>query len=384
MKRIINFFKIRILQFYIIKAYIKIFALVSLVFLTFFIVADLLDISKSLVTQKVQTTHIISYYLHIMPFYFFKHIIPLAGLVAVFISFGLLMKNNEITAMQACGLSISYIAFPIFVFSILLSAVTVYLNTEYLPKAKTESRAIKSYKIKKKAALDNIANDLFLNLKKDYTITADTFYFIKGGYNSRMERVVITKQFNNKIIHRLDGEFSEYKKNEWILSNGKSREWDSVTQLEKNYKIFDSINLTKSFNFNETPAEIFDFHMIQIIKTEEFTLNNLKNYQKILLKNGVQTNQIEVDILQMFFIPIGNIILLIFAMPIALYASKNNIALGFGISLLIAFGFWVCSYIFIALGRQGIIEPIYAVNIANVVFLCAAIFVNKYLKNKMT
>ena len=40
---------------------------------------------------------------------------PVSVLVAVLVTFGILTKNNEVTAMKACGVSLYRLAIPVFV-----------------------------------------------------------------------------------------------------------------------------------------------------------------------------------------------------------------------------------------------------------------------------
>ncbi len=76
--------------------------------------------------------------------------IPFAMLVSVMLIFGRLSADNEITAMRACGVSITQIIAPILLVAYLLSGLCLYLQLDIGPSLLGASRAIL-----KNVALDN-------------------------------------------------------------------------------------------------------------------------------------------------------------------------------------------------------------------------------------
>ena len=60
---------------------------------------------------------------------------PMSVLVAVLVTFGLLAKNNEVTAMQACGVSLYRLTTPILTTSVLLSGALFAFDHYYIPGA---------------------------------------------------------------------------------------------------------------------------------------------------------------------------------------------------------------------------------------------------------
>jgi len=367
----------KIIDRYIFSIYLPIFVLVSLVFLIFFVVGDMFDISKTAIANSIDLKIMLSYFENIIPFYFVKYILPISNLLTVFISVGLLMKHNELIALRACGIAPSFIFRTIIIFSIILVALSIYLSIDYVPKHKHRARNIKNYDIKLKKQNPKIIYDVFLNFTNNYSLSADLF-----DYNTnKFENITITKISAAKILERIDAKLCVYQNNSWIMFDVIKRKWiDDVEQPSEKFKIF---NLTQECGFTDTPHDIFILNDFQIKDKDEMTYKELQSYRAIMKKRGFSENWILTDLYYMFSFPFSNLILVLFALPIAIHSSKNNIAFGFGLSLMIFFCFWIATYICVTLGHREILSPFVATNITNFLFLILSIALDKYLKNRI-
>jgi lipopolysaccharide export system permease protein len=65
--------------------------------------------------------------------------LPVAFLIAVLMAFGRLSSDSELIALKASGLSLLRLAAPVLVFSIAVSALSLSLNTKWVPWAERES-----------------------------------------------------------------------------------------------------------------------------------------------------------------------------------------------------------------------------------------------------
>jgi len=373
--------KFKLIERYILKIYIPIFILISLMFLVFFVVGDLVDISKTVISNSIDLSITAEYFINIIPFYYVKYIMPVSNLLAVFIAIGLLMKNNELIAMRACGLSSSYIFFPLILFSILLTAFSIYLSLDIIPKHKQKARYIKTYKIKQKKTNNEIIFDIFLNIKNNMTLSAESFKF-NDEKNVIINKITLTEIENAAIKMRIDALECRFINNSWVLFNGVKRILNDAGE-EISCVQFLEFNMSKELNFNETPDDIYALYKIQNTDKDEFTYSELQKFSKLFKKTGFQTEWIETDLFYMISFPFSNLILILFGLPIAIHSSKTNISYGFGLSLMICFCFWISSYIFTALGHRAIINPFLATNITNIIFFLMSFVLHNYLKNRI-
>ena len=100
-----------LLDRYIARTYVGKYALVLTAFWALFVLVSFMDLFDDVQQNKVKGIVVFHYYAFFTPS--IAHLLtPVAVLVAVLITFGVMARYNEITAMKAAGLSIYRIVFP--------------------------------------------------------------------------------------------------------------------------------------------------------------------------------------------------------------------------------------------------------------------------------
>ena len=74
----------------------------------------------------------------------FYNITPLGVLVAVLVTFGVLTRTNEFTAMKATGISLYRLMTPILVVSAIIAVALFLFDESYLPGANRRQEALRS------------------------------------------------------------------------------------------------------------------------------------------------------------------------------------------------------------------------------------------------
>lgn len=75
--------------------------------------------------------------------------LPMGVLTGVLLVLGRMSAQGEVTAMQAAGLSVGYIARPIIVFGVLAALFSVVVNFEFMPRAHTAYKQILAEAVQK-------------------------------------------------------------------------------------------------------------------------------------------------------------------------------------------------------------------------------------------
>ena len=122
------------------------FLMLLLVFTFFELLKDLGRVPITVIGQTCST---------VTP-YFLYNSTPMSMLLAVLITFGLLEKTNEITAMKATGVSIYRIIIPVLVVAAMVSAGLFFFDQLYLPQLNKKQDALRN-EIKGKPAADVFA-----------------------------------------------------------------------------------------------------------------------------------------------------------------------------------------------------------------------------------
>src|SRR6185436_19891681 len=94
-----------ILDRYIARAYIGYFVMVLVAFWSIFVLVNFMDLFDDVQRNRIKGIVVVHYYafstaniLHLMA--------PVAVLIAALITFGVMSRRNEITAMKAAGISV--------------------------------------------------------------------------------------------------------------------------------------------------------------------------------------------------------------------------------------------------------------------------------------
>src|SRR5258708_28629251 len=93
---------------------------------TFFELLD--DIAR----HRIAFLVVVKYFWYLTPYLLYQ-LAPLAALVAVLVTLGVMSKNNEIVACKASGISLYRLAMPLLLARLTLAATMIILDDVYLP-----------------------------------------------------------------------------------------------------------------------------------------------------------------------------------------------------------------------------------------------------------
>ncbi|MBW2561465.1 MAG: LptF/LptG family permease, partial [Deltaproteobacteria bacterium] len=94
-----------ILDRYILKEFIKMFALILVSLAGLYLIVDFFERIRMFLSNHASLGQMASYFLLTLPM-ILSQMIPIGVLLSALLSFGILSKNCEITAMKANGLSL--------------------------------------------------------------------------------------------------------------------------------------------------------------------------------------------------------------------------------------------------------------------------------------
>ena len=133
----------RILDEYVIREFLNMFFLVLAGFVMLMLVFTFFELVGDILRNHIPLTTVGAYLVNLTPSMLYS-IAPLAVLIAVLVTFGVLNRNSEIVAMKATGISLYRLVVPIVSISAIL-AVSLFLFDEfYLPQANRRQEALRS------------------------------------------------------------------------------------------------------------------------------------------------------------------------------------------------------------------------------------------------
>lgn len=131
----------KILDRYVIREVLLPLAIALLVFTFILIVPSMMQYAEAFIAKGVPTTVVLRAMATLLPSSLALSI-PSALLIALLIAFGRLSADREFVAMQACGVSVARLLWPVGVLSVIGWATTSYVMIEALPDANQAFRQI--------------------------------------------------------------------------------------------------------------------------------------------------------------------------------------------------------------------------------------------------
>jgi lipopolysaccharide export LptBFGC system permease protein LptF len=122
----------------VVLEFLKMFALVLMGFVLLMLVFTVFDLLSDILRNHMAFTTVGDYLINLTPSMLYQ-IAPLAVLIAVLVTFGVLNRNSEIIAMKATGISLYRLVVPIVSIAAIL-AVSLFLFDEYYCPRPTSAR----------------------------------------------------------------------------------------------------------------------------------------------------------------------------------------------------------------------------------------------------
>ena len=196
-----------ILQKYLARSYISAF-LLGMVVLTFVLSIGLLVKATQLVLKGLDPKLILHFLAVSIP-ESFSYTIPLAVLVSALLVFGRLSSDGEMSAMKACGVNLWSVVLPIVFFGVLLSALSIFVNSSVAPRGyharhliASGAKGTSAIKLLEPGRfIEEFPNMTFWFARKDGNLLHNVLIYDKSKPNltreSRAEKAFVTVEGND-------------------------------------------------------------------------------------------------------------------------------------------------------------------------------------------
>ena len=346
---------VRIHDRYLLKQFLKIFSLSVLAFVAIYIVVDTFEEIDNFIDHDASLPHIVAYYIFSLPF-ILTYIIPVALLLGTVFSIGILARRNEITAFIASGVSLVRVALPIMLLALLVSVGSTVFNDVVVTKANRKHKDIKLHDIEGRTRSNP-------NLKENFHyLGEDGFVYLASRYNHENRTLydVVLQQFDeNTLIRRIDAKRAVWKSGAWHFTSGFDRVFDARNER---VKAFDKLTMPE---LKEDPLSFAK----EQVEQDNMNVWELSSYIDKVRKSGGSTERYQTDLYFKFSYPLAGSIFVLIGIAFASGKRKQSIATGFGVSLLISFLYYGVLRVGQTLGYNGVVPPLLAAQLGNLVFL---------------
>ena len=320
-------------------------------------------VMQMIITKGVSLPDILRFCLLLMP-YLLLFTIPMAGMIAVLITFLRLSNDNEIMALKTSGISAAQLLPPVLGFSLLISGAALFFSLYATPWGNQEMRQLLLDITKRRADLgvrEQIFNNdfdkmvffvnhvttsggklegVFLSDDRDpqvpNVITADTGRMI---FDPKTERLVL-QLFHGRVLRLSDDPVR------FTASNS------IPTRYPWNY-----------FNLLRKPKSEDEMYYSELLEA----LNQAK-------PESVEQNKLLIELNRRFALPVGVTVMVLTVMPLGISTQIRGRAVGLIMGLVIFLLYYLLLTAAWRLGTYAMIPPAFAPWMPNLVFIFLAIF----------
>jgi LPS export ABC transporter permease LptG/LPS export ABC transporter permease LptF len=311
-------------------------------FLVLLIVFTFFELLKD-VMQKGAWLLVGEYLVNLIPYLVYQ-MAPLAVLLAVLVTFGLMQKSNEITAMKATGVSIYRIIVPVLVIAVLISGALFVFDQFYLPHANKRQDALRN-QIKGKPA------QTYLRPDRKWIFGEHSSIWYYEAYDSDRDRFggISIFEFDPQtfaLTRRIYAQRAHWEADlgKWVFEAGWARSFQGSAIA--GYQPFDVSTFAE---LTESPA----YFKKEVRQSSEMEFAELRRYIHDLQQSGFDTVRLRVQLQKKLAYPLITFVMAVLAIPFSLRAARRGALAGVATAIGIAIVYWVASGLFEAMGNAN-------------------------------
>jgi lipopolysaccharide export system permease protein len=350
---------VRTLDRYVFSSWIRIFVLTALGFPLVSILINLTDTLNKLLDRGLTMREIVVSYVYSIPENAFL-VMPAAVLFATVFTVGAMGRHSELTAAKAGGMSFHRLMLPIWVAAVLATGLAFVVG-EMAPGATARQAEIQ----KSKQTRSTRSRYNFV-----YRADAGWVYTVRS-------LDVSTRQLKQLLLER-QGDGVQYPD---LIVTADSASWDDAGRQwqvkQGTSRIIAGPNRQATFGFrslrlkalSQSPADL----LAEPKAPDEMRYAELGRYINALKRSGNDANKLIVEQSLKLALPATCLIIALFGAPLAVQAPRAGAAIGVAISLGTTVIFLLVTQIMKAVGAGGLIDPVLAAWLPNMVFLAAGL-----------
>ncbi|HEY6944302.1 MAG TPA: LPS export ABC transporter permease LptF [Candidatus Acidoferrum sp.] len=339
----------RLMDLYILRKFFFYFGLLLAVFVFLFEAFTFFELLDDIGRRRIAFVTVAEYFGYLTP-YLTYNLAPLAGLVAVLVTLGIMSKSNEIVAIKASGMSLFRLAAPLLLAGVAVAATLMLLDYTYLPYANQRQ--------------DELHNQIKGRPPQTYTHPQRWIF----GENSKIYNYDVFDPEQNLFggLSVLELDPADFHLRRRIFA--KRARWSEAQHgwaLEEGWiRDFSDGSVTKFETFTTAaPAELSEppsyFHR-EVKQAFQMNAGELGNYIEGLHRAGFDVAALMVQWQKKWAYPLMAPVSMLLAIPFALLVGTRGAIGGVALGVGIAVVYWAIAELLYAMGGVGQLPPLLA------------------------
>lgn len=281
--------------------------------------------------------------------------IPMGVLLATVMTLNKLSLSSEITVMRACGIGLNRIAKPIFIFAVIMSLSSFFINESVVPVMMSQSKTLALWALGQKNIPDGKENFVFKELTDDGILKR--LFYVGFCQKKTLYNVTVLDNSKEGTIQVLQAREGKTSPDGWKFEKGAA------------YTITDNGQVLNTTLFDKSAVK-FGLDL-----SDEMNKNVAKEYNftgllKFLSKSDITPEDRQVYTIELFdkiALPLTTIVFVLVGVPLAITPPRVRYNRGFLFSILIIFAYYVIRALSISFGEAGSIAPFLAACLPNII-----------------
>jgi len=335
----------RLLDAYVVREFFGMFVLVLSSFVMLMLVFTFFELVGDIIRNHIALTTVGDYLFNLAPSMVYT-ITPLAVLIAVLVTFGVLNRNSEIIAMKATGISLYRLVIPVVSISAVLAMCLFMFDDYYLPAANRRQEALRS-------TIKGRPPQTFLHPEQKWMFgqshpgeQGHIFYyqFFDPDDNAFVNLSIF--EFNpstfalSRRIFASRAVWDERTKS-WRFNSG----W--VRNIDVNNSQYSEFTSTSFAEIHEDPG----YFKKENLQSQEMNFAQLDTYIRDLRQSGFDTMRLRVALWHKLAYPLIAVVMAVLAIPFALSMGRRGSLTGIAVAISVALAYWVVDGLFSAMGN---------------------------------
>lgn len=294
--------------------------------------------------------HIILKFLVLLIPFMLSYSIPISILTSVLMVFAKLSADNEITAIRANGISLKFIFKPIFICTIIVVVLCLFINDKLRPNAIFKGRKL-LVEIGMEEPMVNITSGRFNEVFPNYVV------YVGQKQGKMLKRVVVYKFEQDKLNSVITAEKGEViHEDEKTAPNVYLKLYkgviEEIPQEEQetgklNRMQFETYNI--KFNLEEQVHDVSELTKKEREMTNRELINrinslnnnlNQPNYGQLITQLKQEISSIKTRIHNRLAMAFSPLVFILIAIPLGIKVHRSETSIGAGISLMLVSAYY--------------------------------------------
>ena len=352
-----------LMDLYLLRMFFSYFAILMLVFVFLFEAFTFFELLDDIARHRIAFIVVADYFLFLTPYLLYQ-LAPLAALVAILVTLGIMSKNNEIVACKASGISLYRLAVPLLFAGLALASSMIVLDDTFLPYANQRQDALRNLiKGKPPQTYRQPERWIFGENSKIYNYDLfDPAQNLFGGLTV-LEIDPLTFEVRRRVF-AARAKWSDAQKL-WLLESGWLREFSGGTIVR-----YERFNVRDLPELTEPPG----YFNREVLPAIQMSYPQLRRYIDDLRRAGFDVSALTVQWHRKLAFPLIAPVSMLLAFPFAFLVGTRGAIGGVAVGIAIGIIYWLGAELLAAMGGVGQLPPLLAGWSPDIVFFFLGLY----------